>query len=168
MLNTCLGWIVSGKLDAQKSPTPSEQTTSYCGIITNQQLADKLEKFWKIEGCDPKEEETELEHCESLFISTHKRGDDGRYIVQMPLKDDISKLGDSKRIALIQLQRQLIRLQRNPILKDMYESFMHEYETLKHMEPVLDDDDNKTCYYLPHHGVLKHGQLILHPTTTGF
>ena len=151
MLNTKLGWIIGGEVNSNQ---PSCAT--YCNLVTNQQLSNQIEKFWKLEGCDPADEQSEHEQCEEHFIKTHQKGKDGKYIVQIPFKPDVSSIGATKHIASKQLDRQLTRLARDVVLREQYESFMREYETLGHMEPVKNEEEDITpVYYLPHHGVIK-------------
>ncbi|GBN56844.1 hypothetical protein AVEN_239387-1 [Araneus ventricosus] len=42
-------------------------------------------------------------------------------------------------------------------MKKLYSEFMEEYETLGHMERVVEDELPSDNYYLPHHGVHKSG-----------
>ncbi|XP_028161950.1 uncharacterized protein LOC114353953 isoform X1 [Ostrinia furnacalis] len=77
----------------------------------------------------------------------------------MPLKQDPSLLGlsyENAKCRFLSLER---RFHRDPIFKDRYFDFMHEYESLGHM--TLDNDcasmpnSSKGNYFIPHHGVIR-------------
>ena len=68
-----------------------------------------------------------------------------------------SGLGESKNQAVHRFLSQERRMQNNPDLKQQYINFMHEYESLGHMEKIISNDSNTSdkTYYLPHHAVVK-------------
>ncbi|XP_057654760.1 uncharacterized protein LOC130893015 [Diorhabda carinulata] len=87
--------------------------------------------------------------CEDMFDkTTYSCTDDGKFVVQPPLCDFIDKLGDSRSHALGRFYSLERRLNENFILKEMYFSFMNEYEQMGHMTlndiqhtgPVIQDD----------------------------
>ncbi|XP_062558263.1 uncharacterized protein LOC134223140 [Armigeres subalbatus] len=48
------------------------------------------------------------------------------------------------------------KLSRDDALKEQYQNFMTEYETLGHMQLVTDHEHSLTlCYHLPHHAVVR-------------
>ncbi|GFW55281.1 integrase catalytic domain-containing protein [Trichonephila clavipes] len=70
---------------------------SYCGLginaeINSDNLNQKLQAFWEIEKVDESSIEHSLEHsleeeiCETQYQNTHYRTEEGRYVVQLPLK----------------------------------------------------------------------------------
>lgn len=95
--NTQLGWISSGSIQHRFK----KHEATVC-LISNTELNDQLKSFWEIEEVQeqigPSEEETRCE--EILFRTTHKRNEEGRYIVRLPFKEDTCKLGESKDRAL--------------------------------------------------------------------
>ena len=153
--NTKLGWIVAGNIDwNQRKPINIE--SNFCGLINTQTLSQQVEKFWQLEGCDPAEESSEKEQCERLFIENHIRQPSGKYMVQLPMRDTMVDIGDTKRIAYKRLEQQLLRLEKNVQLKELYNDFMTEYENLGHMEEVgRHEQEPAATFYFPHHGVLK-------------
>ncbi|EZA51179.1 hypothetical protein X777_10265 [Ooceraea biroi] len=65
----------------------------------------------------------------------------GRFIVKLPLKQNPSVLGDSRKQAekrMLALERRLLR---NKNLHSEYSAFLKEYENLDHMQRVLDDEE---------------------------
>ncbi|UYV84347.1 hypothetical protein LAZ67_X001911, partial [Cordylochernes scorpioides] len=94
------------------------------------------------------------DELEIRFVETHGRDSTGRYVVQLPFRNDC-QLGDSKSNAikrLCSLERSLIP---RPEVYDQYRSFIKEYLELGHMSLVPKEDIIKGRYYLPHHPVIK-------------
>ncbi|XP_058827613.1 uncharacterized protein LOC131687537 [Topomyia yanbarensis] len=117
-----------------------------------------LERFWSIEEdnaspCYSIEEAA----CEEHFRRTVTRNTEGRYIVRLPLKQDVlSSLVDNRRTALRRFHQLEGRLVRNPDLHQQYRVFVEEYHALEHMQRVTDYENPPTpCYHLPHHAVVR-------------
>ncbi|KYN02131.1 hypothetical protein ALC62_07059 [Cyphomyrmex costatus] len=152
--NTHLGWIVSGSCAGSNQPS----ARSVCKVTITDPLNSTLMKFWQIESCDRKDTRTPEERsCEDHFMKTHKRDQDGRFIVSLPFRESIMKhLGNSRKTAVQNFKDLERRLMRDPQLKKEYSKFLHEYLELGHMrelpEPV---DDSKQHFYMPHHCVMK-------------
>ncbi|GFU77920.1 DUF1758 domain-containing protein [Trichonephila clavipes] len=98
----------------------------------------------------PSKVEDEL--CESIFVNSHIRNADGRYILKLPFRDD-SSLGDSKNGALKRLYSYERKLHSNSQLKEQYTEFMEEYQNLSHKTPLA-SVVKYPHYFLPHHGVV--------------
>ncbi|XP_076385707.1 uncharacterized protein LOC105663446 [Megachile rotundata] len=150
---TQLGWIVVGNLDLAPS---FAETRTICHLVTNEQIHDQLAKFWEIEGSIA-ENTKSPHHCEQHFDSTVTRDNNGRYIVAIPFKENINKLGNSIHHAekrLFNLERTLAR---QPEIKEEYIKFLEEYESLGHMSEItnLEQSHTQTGYYLPHHAVFR-------------
>ena len=111
---THLGWVISGSLNI------INLNSSSCNlnINNNLKLEQQLERFWNIEECLPasKFSKEELD-CENHFVQTSTREFDGRFVVSLPIKDNISELGDSEQIALKQFYNLENRLNKKPELK---------------------------------------------------
>lgn len=90
---------------------------------------------------------------EEKFISTHARDEDGRFLVRLPLRHEVTMLGESKHITLNRFNTLEKKLQRNHNLKCGYVKFMDEYQKLGHMSEVVANND--VFNYLPHHYVVK-------------
>lgn len=151
--NTRLGWIVAGIIN-------SPRETSQCNLSLNHSLNDllqnQLKKFWEIEEIDVKNSwSLEEQACEDHFNNTIITAEDGRYVVSLPLKKSPELLGDSRERAMKQFLSLERKLMLNPILNDMYSSFLNEYENLGHMTEIKNMPGNQIEYYMPHHGVLK-------------
>lgn len=156
---TKLGWIVSG------TANPSYQTchAAHCHLTRQTTLQNQLEGFWRLEEIQPKRHLTpEEQSCEEHFNKTHTRDGDGRFIVELPLRENYTQLGDSYDAAKRRLFGMERKLARQPALREQYNSFMREYIALGHMKAISNTvdaspgvrDDNPT-YYLPHHAVIK-------------
>lgn len=156
---TEFGWIVSGPIPTSDYKGELIINTYQSAISYNDSILENLiPLFWRIEefgGNDPYTIEEKA--CREHFDNTIARGNDGRFIVQLPFRDKVSNLGSSYEIAkrrLLSLERRFVK---NAELKKDYIKFINEYLELGHMEAV-DIDDNeeigKSCY-LPHHAIIK-------------
>jgi hypothetical protein len=71
--------------------------------------------------CTP-EEKIVKEH----FSRTMRRQADGRYVFQLPIKTNLTKLGDSRPLAIKRIGYLEQKLQRNDTLRADYTSFINE------------------------------------------
>ncbi|GFW10241.1 integrase catalytic domain-containing protein [Trichonephila clavipes] len=114
-----------------------------------------MRRFWEIENVEPetiKNKETII--CEEHFQKNHTRDSTGRYIASMPFKKDPNCLGQSKDIALKELNSLWNRLKRKPNYLKLYRDFLKEYKEQGHMQEV---DEKEECgmYFIPHLGVYR-------------
>lgn len=172
---TKFGWILSGPIGNQSY---SKHSHISCNFSQNVDIQNQLSRFWEIENCSTERSYSlEEKACENHFATTHTRSSDGRFIVSIPFKEPISKLGDSKEQATKRFYNLERKLQRNLPLRELYTQFMSEYESLGHMSKVKHSDSEHIQYFLPHHGVLKEDSLSTKlrvvfdgsfPSSTGF
>ncbi|GFV23770.1 integrase catalytic domain-containing protein [Trichonephila clavipes] len=152
---TVFGYIVVGSFD-------KFEEKSYCGLAINAEinsdnLNQQLQAFWEIE----KVEEASLDHsleeeiCETQYQNTHYRTEEGRYVVQLPLKKDPYCLGNSRFLAEVRLNQLWKKLSKHYELQALYKSFLQEYIDLNHMQLVADPLETNISYFLPHHGVFR-------------
>lgn len=152
---TIFGWVLSGPISL------SETTPKVYGFncAVDQDLQECLTRFWTQEEVSDKKElilNEEEEECELHYKATHSRDKQGRYIVRLPRKANTNELGDSKEAALRSMKRLSIRLAKDRLYKQRYETFIEEYKSLGHMIPVpTPDRPTSRVFYLPHHGVLR-------------
>lgn len=120
-------------------------------------LHKQLEKFWQIENLETRAPLSQEEaHCEKHFVATHTRDDEGRFTVQLPLKENIKDLGESYGTAEKRLKSLERKLEKRPELKQQYHDFLKEYLELNHMEEVPSNEKFvEGAYYIPHHAVMK-------------
>lgn len=158
LIHTKFGWIVSGEVQ-----TPSQYSSSHSMISishvyhSTRAVEDKLERFWTIEQCEPKSKllTKEEKFCEDLYQQTTKRDESGRYIVDLPFKDNIKQLGNNLPNAIQRFKYLESRFKKDEDFYIKYKKFIDEYENLKHMREVKDVNSSLNSYYLPHHGVIK-------------
>jgi hypothetical protein len=170
---TRLGWIISGPLQMKTSCK-----TVHCHFLQSSDIHTQMKQFWEIEDISStpltlsKEDQLTANH----FVSTTKIHEDGKFIVKIPLKEPLSKLGDSYEKAKARFLSLENKLQANPELKGKYFEFLEEYETLGHMN-LCNANHSGVTYYMPHHGVLKEDSLTTKlrvvfdasaPTTSGY
>lgn len=151
--DSVFGYIVSGSI-----PSKSENNI-HCGLVTdNCELERVIKEFWEIENIERESEISktkESEICEEHFLRNYSRSETGRYMVKMPLKEDPSCLGESKKKATKCLNSLWNRLIREPKLCELYKTFLQEYLSMGHMEEVTDSEEPGRKYYIPHHCVYR-------------
>ena len=146
--NSIFGWIISGPVQQGNEITK--------GDIVHVNKVD-ITQFWELENVPEKKMLTKSEsECVEHFNRTTKRKDDGRFVVEMPLKSDGPTLGSSKAIAMRRFLNLEKKLNSDLSLKERYAAFIQEFLDLGHLERVPDDQlDNPINFYLPHHCVTK-------------
>lgn len=155
MIGTHLGFVVMGVAPCDAASPPASLFVSLHASSEPQDLHSTLQRFWTIEeppATSRKSMEEEL--CDQHFITTHSRCEDGRYMVRLPFKENHPPLGTSRIAAEHRFQSLERKLQAQPSFCGLYSDFMEEYQTLGHMTKT-EVSNNTSCYYLPHHGVLK-------------
>lgn len=152
-----LGWILAGPIHHTRFVP--QKIISNVATISNSELNRSLTKFWETEQEEyTKHYSPEELECESHFIKTHSRTEDGRFVVRLPFNEKITQLGDSRQSALKRFYAVEKRLNKNPELKQNYLNFMQEYEQLNHMQRI-ENTETAISYYIPHHAVFKDGKI---------
>ncbi|XP_070169704.1 uncharacterized protein [Polyergus mexicanus] len=152
---TALGWILSGPTGTSNSITGS---ATLLNCVTIPSLDSLLQKFWEIEEISSELQLSEEDKkCEQHFIETHQRAEDGRYIIRLPFKTNPPlDIGSSRETAALLYSKLEQRLRKNPDLAKPYHSFLNEYKSMGHMEPVSDENPTlNQAVYIPHHPVLR-------------
>ncbi|XP_041787865.1 uncharacterized protein LOC121603240 [Anopheles merus] len=153
--NTAFGWVIAGRVNVH-APSPS---SSIVGHVWSTSIEEQLSKFWELESCRATSTlSVEESNCEKQFAATTTRDTDGRFIVQLPKREDkLARLGDSKGIATRRFLALERRLSSNASLKTAYTEFIEEYAELQHMTEVAESDAtiSSSSYYLPHHCIVR-------------
>ncbi|XP_011687034.1 PREDICTED: uncharacterized protein LOC105449476 [Wasmannia auropunctata] len=153
---TLFGWIIGGKWVY----TPNNLKAQQCNLSirhSTANLEDAVAKFWQVDQISNQPSITiEEKECEELFKRTHYRNQENRFVVELPLKQEVLQLlGNSYDIALKRFYSLERKLNKNPQLKGQYTQFMDEYQALDHMRPAISDTQGTNFTYVPHHAVLK-------------
>ncbi|KAH9634604.1 hypothetical protein HF086_009256 [Spodoptera exigua] len=143
--HTRLGWILCGKV----------QQTMQCNIVLND--IEGIEKFWQTEDIDLPQT-TDEDNCTKTYKETTSRLSDGRYQVRLPLKPNISEIGESKSRAIAQFFQIERKLQKNRSIAEEYKLFIKEYLALGHMI-CTDGTTTSLEYFMPHHCVIREDSL---------
>ena len=155
-LETEFGWVLAGGIGVGCS-TADCMISNHVSFLTGDEL---LRKFWEIEDGprhDPMMFTPEEKIVQRQFLVTHKRSEDGRFIVQLPRKPDAKALGESRAQAV----RRFLSLERSLRSKGRFkivDKVIQEYFELGHAELVPIADLNKPpnqVFYLPIHAVQK-------------
>ncbi|GFS93915.1 DUF1758 domain-containing protein [Trichonephila clavipes] len=142
---TKLGYILSGKIYAP----PLKES------IVNSSLNDQLSELWKHEEVPKTNAKIQIpDPCEESFSKSVKRNNEGRYIVNLPFKEN-NTLGESKEKAVQLLYALENKFHKNKQFKDNFLNFMNEYLALGHMREISQkrDDETPNCY-IPYHMVI--------------
>lgn len=154
---TKFGWVVSG-------PICFESKSITCNFSQNEREEPDIQKilsrFWEVEefSSGPVWSGDDIA-CEEHFVKNTTRTADGRFVVTMPFKEPVEKLGESFESAkkrFFSLER---KLQSKPDLKRLYVEFINEYKTLGHMREIKSPGGKEINYYMPHHGVFREDSL---------
>lgn len=166
LYETRLGWLISGPINSGYNNMSNKSLMCNFTKVDIDQLShrsrdvddiqNQLTRFWQLEEvCHQSSTySAEEQHCEDHFVKNTVRLGDGRFSVKIPLKESSEVLGDSLQRAkrcFLSIER---RNQSQPSLNKMYKDFMSEYISLGHMSECV-SDENKTNYFIPHHGVLR-------------
>ncbi|XP_011859305.1 PREDICTED: uncharacterized protein LOC105556805 [Vollenhovia emeryi] len=145
--------LICGSLTLEYEGKHSSLAHQCC---VDKHLASLIGLFWEQEESPrtaiPLTEDEQ--RAETLFVQTHSRTEDGRYVVRLPVSTTLPDLSHTRRTALRTQLGMERRFLKNAALYERYAEFMEEYEALGHMTPAAPLSDVKACY-LPHHGVFK-------------
>ncbi|XP_017465089.1 PREDICTED: uncharacterized protein LOC108358327 [Rhagoletis zephyria] len=149
---TVFGWTLFGSVDSCAS-LALRLPSLHCDVHLDRALA----KLWELEEL-PQKTHLTLEECfcESHFDSTHKRTPDGRFVVELLLKPNVS-LGESRNFAIRNLLRIERRLAGNYDFRLCYNEFMQGLIEMGHMEMV--SETTTEGYYMPHHPIIKESSV---------
>ncbi|XP_055604362.1 uncharacterized protein LOC129752613 [Uranotaenia lowii] len=152
LVNSVFGWIISGKVPERKVNAPL-----ICNVATTADLHRDMERFWLLETDDSPAYSPDEMLCEKLFVESVSRSPSGRYMVRLPMKQDVLKnLCDNRRTALHRFRLLEGRLKRSPQLAIQYREFMDDYINLGHMKQIDDSSiDHQPSFFLPHHPVVR-------------
>ncbi|XP_055846848.1 uncharacterized protein LOC129912570 [Episyrphus balteatus] len=153
---TIFGWVIAGSYQQQDSR--DKAVRSFCTRLDYSQHVD-LERFFRLEEVNYEPFlSVEEQQAEEHFASTHRRHEDGKYMVELPFKNNVILNEEgSLRLALNRLFSIERRFLSDPNLKTSYSKFIEEYISLGHMEEIPPNELQKSTphYYLPHHPVIK-------------
>ncbi|GFU57305.1 integrase catalytic domain-containing protein [Trichonephila clavipes] len=131
---TKLGYILSRKIYAP----PLKES------IVNSSLNDQLSELWKLEEVPKTNAKIQIpDPCEESFSKSVKKNNEGRYIVNLPFKEN-NTLGESKEKAVQLLYALENKFHKNKQFKDNFLNFMNEYLALGHMREISQKRDDET------------------------
>lgn len=158
--STVFGWIISGPFSKTINHNLNKAS---CNLAINNDLNFNLERFWKIEETQNNAKlSVEDQICENSYKNTTERDSNGRFVVDLPIKENSGTFGESVTNAVKRLYAMERKFGKNDEFKQKYIEFMQEYETLGHMSKINPSEYfkfNSNSFYLPHHGVLNEDSL---------
>ncbi|XP_062538641.1 uncharacterized protein LOC134206912 [Armigeres subalbatus] len=150
---TVFGWVVGGLADT----TSWRYDVNRCNVVVREaDLNDLVERFWESEAV-PTASSLSVEEtaCEKFYQQTYSRDASGRYTVKLPVRNNVSQLGDSKQHALLRFSYLEKKFAKDAELKMAYCAFMEEYKQLRHCREIDSSEEEAGGFYLPHHAILK-------------
>lgn len=160
-LNTAYGWVLLGSVPCESGG----KLSAFLAITEskNAGLNAAIQRLWEIENIPGEYNSSpEDELCENIFSNTHTRNEQGRYVVDLPMKGDPPPFVDMRNIALRRFHGLEKRLEQKPTLKESYKDFMQDYLDSGHMSEVPPEDTHRPdAYFIPHHCVINENS----PTT---
>lgn len=154
-MKTQIGWLILGETKRKVNSYMSVRS-----MICTKHTVENISRFWELEDIpEAATTSNDDQYCENHFASTYKRLDDGRFVVMIPFKQSFSQvrseLQSSRNQALCRFYHLEEKFKKNHAFADQYRQFINEYIRLGHMKQVTFDKNQRDCYYLPHHAVLK-------------
>ncbi|XP_055699993.1 uncharacterized protein LOC129799799 [Phlebotomus papatasi] len=149
--DTVFGYVVVG----EQEPIPPPDGLAFSATS----LDESLHKFWEAEDLSENVNYTEDEiAAERHFASTYKRDVDGRFIVQLPFREDPRILGESRPLAIRQFLALERKFEKHPKLREAYSEIIRDQLYKQWIEPVHGDPKGPV-FYMPHHGVVKESSV---------
>lgn len=154
---SCLGWLIFGggghMRDCLVMATAMEDDSE-------SKLDTLLRRFWEMEEVSVVRARTlEQEKCEDIFMRSYRRLSDGRFQVDIPMREDISRLGSSRAIALHRYRQLEKRFQRDPAFEEKYTAAINDLLKDDQLR-LADRPPYGSCYHIPHHAVLKKFRIV--------
>jgi hypothetical protein len=153
LYETHFGWVVAGAFEDSNN----EAVAVLCAT-SEDPLLRSIQRFFEQEEIpEDRPVTSEDQEIEEHFCRTHRRDEDGRFIVQLPFRSNLQQLGDSRSLALRRFLSTEKRLSRDIEMKKMYQSFIDDCEKLGLCHEIQEENDppGQQNYYFPHHAVLK-------------
>ncbi|XP_062556820.1 uncharacterized protein LOC134221646 [Armigeres subalbatus] len=153
MYETQFGWVIAGALDESEG----EIVNVLCAVDEDP-LLKSIQRFFEQEELpEEKEPSSEEQEIEEHFRETYRRDEEGRFVVQLPFRESIHQLGNSRSLAMKRFLSSEKRLSNKLEMRNMYQDFLQEYIDLGHCHEIREENDlpGQQSYYLPHHAVLK-------------
>ena len=116
-----------------------------------------LSSFWETESFPEQKHLTAEERkCEEHYKATTQRNTEGRFVIQIPIKDESQSLGYSKANAMYRFLGLEQILLRDEYLLEKYAAFIQDFLNLDYLEKVENLElDVFPNYYLPSPCVMK-------------
>ncbi|XP_052750894.1 uncharacterized protein LOC128200635 [Galleria mellonella] len=122
-------------------------------------MDNNIKRFWEIENVTSSSKlSKEDQICEQYFVKNSHRNHEGRFIVPLPFIDPNNKpiFSNSREIAMRRFLSLENKLKNNFEFRQLYTSFMEDYETCGHLKEVnVPISSVGEFYYIPHHGILR-------------
>ena len=141
--NTKLGWLISEYLPFINSTVRVCATASLDHTIQALLKRDDFQTPGTYLSTDDN-------YCNNHLLETVGRDETGKFILKIPLKENLDRLGNSVDITKTRISTKVTKQQ---YLKTSYSNLINEYIALNHMSQIPRDECNNLGYFFPHHSV---------------
>ncbi|XP_055918311.1 uncharacterized protein LOC129950394 [Eupeodes corollae] len=157
LIETTLGIVVFG----EEGDETTGQPISCIQYKKEDQLDKLLERLWQQDQIRAGSKYSEEALAEKHFKETHRRDESGRFIVKIPIKEEIKELGSSREIALRRFFYLEKRLEKHPEIRKIYIEKMREEIQLGHLAEAKErPKQGEMVYYIPHHCIPKDNRIV--------
>lgn len=156
LIHSKFGWIVGGSIkNVHKNPA-STFLSCFSRSEPTEGIDEKLEKFFEAEDVNSSKPvlTEEEKYCEKIFSSTTTKDENGKFIVQLPFKQNVKPLGSNLSNSMHQFYAQESRRNKDEVYNKLYCDYMQDFIATGHMSEIH-PSRGEEAHYLPHHGVLK-------------
>lgn len=152
MLDTTFGIVIMGSCPISNLSANVHMITD---MDANDQLERALTRLWQLDQIpEVLKRSTQESLAERIFVDSCQRDSDGRFRVAIPIKANVSNIGESRGIALQRFYALERKLEADIELRKKYVDFMLEYDQLGHMKLVdRSAEIDEIVYFIPHHCV---------------
>jgi len=152
---TPLGWTCVGPVEPERKQGNTTMFTFHTADLQN--LDQNLQKFWEVENegiqkasnMSPKNQGI-LEKAEESVHFT-----EGHYEVSLPWKQEQKELPDNYEMAKKRLESTEKRLEKDPVVKEVYNSTIEDYIEKGYVEKVEVSSKAEKKWLLPHFPVVR-------------
>lgn len=162
LLETTLGIVVMGAHSERLDEVTGVTMPTIEEYSEENNLEELLQRLWKMDEIGTSSTRTQEEELvEKHFMDTHKRDENGKFIVSIPIKENINNIGSSRDAVIRRFLHIERRLEENLDLKEFYTEQMRDAIRTGQMKLVTRNAaPDKICYHIPHHCVLKKPRVV--------
>lgn len=160
IMETTVGNIVFG-YNGENDDEQNGQIATAIEYSPEQQMDRLLERLWQQDQIGNHSKWTKEEQIEEHFMKTHYRDKSGRFVVKIPVDENITDIGSSRAVAMKRFMFLERRFLKDSELKEAYVEQMRKMIRLGYLKlaterPLI----GEMVYYIPHHCLTKKTRIV--------